>query len=266
MEEIELPYPNKEFKMEEIWIDLSKQSIWKMKEIKIKAIQILGISNSLKFWNSWSKHKVNVKCCESLQSLPELPWLLKTLKAKHYKSLKDVLLFLSTTAEQLLENRKWVLFWNCLNLDEHSLVAIALSAQFNFMKFVNQHLCRPDHYHYNLISDVIHESFQGVYLYPGSSVPEWLEYKKIEDYIIIDLSSTLTSPMRGFIGEFLQRDIDMSMNIRLEVSITISDGAGEKDNFIMCTHDYFDSIIESDQVCVMSDQRCSSFLNSKAEN
>ena len=58
MEEIELPYPNKEFKMEEIWIDLSKQSIWKMKKIKIKAIQILSISNSLKFWNFWSKHKV----------------------------------------------------------------------------------------------------------------------------------------------------------------------------------------------------------------
>ena len=53
-----MPYPNKEFKMEEIWIDLSKQSIWKMKEIKIKAIQILSISNSLKFWNSWSKHKI----------------------------------------------------------------------------------------------------------------------------------------------------------------------------------------------------------------
>jgi len=31
-----------------------------MKEIKIKVIQILDISNSLKFWNSWSKHKVNV--------------------------------------------------------------------------------------------------------------------------------------------------------------------------------------------------------------
>jgi len=58
MEEIELPYPNKEFKMKEIWIDLSKQIIWKMKEIKIKEIQILGISNSLKFWNSLSKHKV----------------------------------------------------------------------------------------------------------------------------------------------------------------------------------------------------------------
>ena len=60
MEEIELPYPNKKFKIEEIWIDLSKQSIWKMKEIKIKAIKILGISNSLKFWNSWSKYKVRI--------------------------------------------------------------------------------------------------------------------------------------------------------------------------------------------------------------
>jgi len=29
MEEIELSYQNKEFKMKEIWIDLSKQSIWK---------------------------------------------------------------------------------------------------------------------------------------------------------------------------------------------------------------------------------------------
>jgi len=35
--------------MEEIWIDLSKQKIWKIKEIKIKTIQILDISNSLKF-------------------------------------------------------------------------------------------------------------------------------------------------------------------------------------------------------------------------
>jgi len=62
MEKIELSYPNKEFKIEEIWIDLSKQSIWKMKEIKIKTIQIPGISNSLKFWNFWSKHKVIVSC------------------------------------------------------------------------------------------------------------------------------------------------------------------------------------------------------------
>jgi len=52
MEEIELSYPNKEFKIEEIWIDLSKQNIiWKMKEIKIKVIHILSISNFLKFWN-----------------------------------------------------------------------------------------------------------------------------------------------------------------------------------------------------------------------
>ena len=61
MEEIELPYSNKEFKIEEIWIDLSKQSR-KIKEIKIKEIQILTISNSflmfiivfkLSFYLSW---------------------------------------------------------------------------------------------------------------------------------------------------------------------------------------------------------------------
>jgi len=48
MEKIELPYPNKEFKIQEIWIDLSKQNS-RMKEIKIKAIQIPTISNFLKF-------------------------------------------------------------------------------------------------------------------------------------------------------------------------------------------------------------------------
>ena len=45
MEEIELFYPNKEFKMKEIWIHLSKQNIQKMKKIKIKTIQILDILN-----------------------------------------------------------------------------------------------------------------------------------------------------------------------------------------------------------------------------
>jgi len=67
MKKIELSYPNKKFKMKEIWIDLYKQSIWKIKEIKIKAIQILSILNSLKFWNSWSKQKVKVlkKVCGS---------------------------------------------------------------------------------------------------------------------------------------------------------------------------------------------------------
>jgi len=53
MEEIKLPYLNKKFKIEEIWIDLSKQDIWKIKKIKIKTIQI-----------SWNfkilKHKVKV--------------------------------------------------------------------------------------------------------------------------------------------------------------------------------------------------------------
>jgi len=63
MEEIELPYPSKGFKMEEIWIDLSK-----MKKIKIKAIQILGNSNSLKFWNCLSKHNVTFCVFEGIKN------------------------------------------------------------------------------------------------------------------------------------------------------------------------------------------------------
>ena len=78
MEKIELSYPNKEFKIKEIWIDLSKQSIWKIKEIKIKAIQILDISNFLKFWNSLSKHKVK----EINQESTRKQWAAKIMRKK----------------------------------------------------------------------------------------------------------------------------------------------------------------------------------------
>ncbi|KAL2997423.1 hypothetical protein AAZX31_09G040400 [Glycine max] len=74
--------------------------------------------------------------CKSLYTLPKLPRFLKVLIAQDCTSLKTVL-FPSTANEQLRENRKEVLFWNCLKLNQRSLEAIALNARINVMKFAN---------------------------------------------------------------------------------------------------------------------------------
>ncbi|XP_028223080.1 TMV resistance protein N-like [Glycine soja] len=199
---------------------------------------------------------LNVKECKSLQSLPELSPSLEILNARDCESLMTVL-FPSTAVEQLKENRKQVMFWNCLNLDEHSLVAIGLNAQINMMKFANHHLSTPNREHVENYND----SFQVVYMYPGSSVPGWLEYKTRNYHITIDLSSAPPSPQRSFVfcfvlGEFQRTDIIRT----LEFSITMNEGEGKEDSVSMYI-DYLGwSSIESDHVCVMYDQRCSEFL------
>ncbi|GAU28798.1 hypothetical protein TSUD_357840 [Trifolium subterraneum] len=72
----------------------------------------------------------------------------------------------------LKENKIRVSFWNCLKLDEPSLNAIGLNARINMMNFAFGN----------------HYDSQATYVYPGSSVPEWLEYKTTTDYMTIHLS------------------------------------------------------------------------------
>ncbi|KAG5116644.1 hypothetical protein JHK84_042757 [Glycine max] len=144
------------------------------------------------------------KLWDGVKSLPELPVSLETLDARQCISLKTVL-FPSTTAEQLKENRKQVLLLNCLNLDEHTLVAIGLKAQINVMKFANHILSTPSQNHVENCSDyhLKYCTYQFVYLYPGCSVPEWLEYKTTNDHINIDPSSAPPSPILGYIFCFV---------------------------------------------------------------
>ncbi|RDX71520.1 Protein SUPPRESSOR OF npr1-1, CONSTITUTIVE 1, partial [Mucuna pruriens] len=212
---------------------------------------------------------LNAQSCTLLKTLPELPPFLKYLNVKDCESLKTVLLFPSTSVEQLKENRKRVMFLNCLYLDEHSLVAIGLNAQINVMKFANQHLSTQNHDHVENYSDYDdnHLSYQAVYVYPGSNVPEWLEYKTIKDYLIIDLSYAPPSPMLGFIFCFvLGKYRDTARYRRLEVNITLSnvEGEGMKQSVRMYI-DFWNLTIKSDHECVMYDHGCSSFLNSKAK-
>ncbi|KAG2408153.1 60S ribosomal protein [Vigna angularis] len=70
-----------------------------------------------------SLQTLQVSKCKSLRNLSNLPSSLKTLKAIECKSLKTVS-FPSTADEQLTENKKRFLFWNCRNLDESSAEAI----------------------------------------------------------------------------------------------------------------------------------------------
>jgi len=86
-------------------------------------------------------------------------------------------------------------------LDEHSLINIGLNLQINLMEFAYQHLSTLEHdkvesyvdYKYN------HDSYQAAYVYPGSSVPEWLEYRTTKNDMIVDLSPPHLSPLLGFV-------------------------------------------------------------------
>ncbi|TKY72745.1 hypothetical protein E2542_SST01490 [Spatholobus suberectus] len=164
------------------------------------------------------------------------------------------------------------MFWNCLNLDEHSLVAIGLNTQINVIKFANHHLSTLNHDHVENYNDYDYadnyHSYQAIYVYPGSSVPEWLDYKTRKDYIIIDLSSAPPSSQLGFIfcfvlGKYQNRDAIE----RFEFNIIISDaeGEGKKDSVSMYIDFHWVETIESDHVYVMYDQRCCGFLNSRAK-
>ncbi|KAG2398563.1 Protein SUPPRESSOR OF npr1-1 [Vigna angularis] len=212
---------------------------------------------------------LEVSKCKSLQNLRNLPSSLKTLNAIECKSLKTVS-FPSTADEQLTENKKRVLFWNCRNLDESSAEAIGLNAEINLMELANQPLPTPsqEHQFYNDYEYNYH-SYQGIYVYPGSSVPAWFKHTEANGDIIIDLSSASPFELFGFIFCFvLNKFHDTDIIGRLEFNITISDvddvdegKMGSVKIYIDC---YSDWSIAPYHVCVMFDQRCSSTLNNIA--
>ncbi|BAT80151.1 hypothetical protein VIGAN_02313000 [Vigna angularis var. angularis] len=102
-----------------------------------------------------------------------------------------------------------------MKLDEPSLEAIGLNARINVMKFANQHLSAPkqdDFQNYNDYEKNFY-SYQAFYGYPGSRVPEWLEYKSAKYSVIIDLSSAPPSPVYGFIWCFVLVETFMILNL-----------------------------------------------------
>ncbi|KAK7349754.1 hypothetical protein VNO77_07390 [Canavalia gladiata] len=217
------------------------------------------------FKNLVSLRYLSVYSAKELHTITELPPSLETLEATDCMSLKIV--FFPSIDEQLKENRKEVYFWNCLDLDEQSVKAIELNAHINVMKSAYQHLSAPDdNYHdYNLS----HGLYQVKYVYPGSIVPEWLQYKTTKDDMIIDLSSTSHSSSLGFVFCFVVSYPKFKTIIghRFTFYITISDYDDEskKDSIDIYMSDSYIWLL-SDHVCVIYDQRCSRYLSNRAKN
>ncbi|QCE02407.1 internalin A [Vigna unguiculata] len=109
---------------------------------------------------------LDLRYYRNLSSLPELPPSIETLDARECVSLESVTF--PTIAEQWNENKKKVVFWNCLNLDERSLKAIETNARINMVKFAHRHLSTSG-------------DAQAIYVYPGSRVPEGLTHKTTHD-------------------------------------------------------------------------------------
>lgn len=193
-----------------------------------------------------------------LQTLPELPPSIQILDVDDCTSLKTVL-FPSKVAEQLKENKKSISFWNCLNLDKHSLMAIGLNAQINIMKISYQKLSALEH---DYVDDYDkYYKAKATSVYPGSKVPDWLAYRTThDDYINIDLSFAPHSTQFGFIFCFI---VPKVQSYGLGLKFSMSDGEGDIINMDL---DRPRNEIASDHVCLIYDQRCSHDLNSRAKN
>ncbi|KAG5069216.1 hypothetical protein JHK85_001593 [Glycine max] len=198
-------------------------------------------------------------------SLTELPASLEVLDATDCKSLKTV--YFPSIAEQFKENRREILFWNCLELDEHSLKAIGFNARINVMKSAYHNLSATGEKNVDFYLRYS-RSYQVKYVYPGSSIPEWLEYKTTKDYLIIDLSSTPHSTLLGFVFSFViaeSKDHNRAVFLDYPFYITVSEGEGESEKGgidIFVSH----TVRVESGVCVMYDQECSHYLHSRAKN
>nr|WIL59980.1 nodulation protein [Melilotus officinalis] len=209
--------------------------------------------------------KLEIRFCSNLLSLPVLPSSLKILLVQDVP-LKSVL-FPSTVTEQFKENKKRIEFWNCLNLDIFSLINIRLNVQINLMKFTHQRLSTLEHDKFESYVDYKDkfDSDQAVYVYPGSSVPEWLEYKTTKNNMIVDLSPPHLSPLLGFVFCFvLSEGTKFCDEIELNITTIDVEDDSEKDGVDIYMHVAFD--LKSDHVCMIYDQRCSQYLTRIAKN
>jgi hypothetical protein len=198
---------------------------------------------------------LNLKFCMKLQTLPELPSSVEIQLAELCKSLTTIL-FPSTAAEQFKENRKRVEFWNCGNLSEVSLEGIRLNAQINLMRSVHQHAQEHD-YKDN------YASYQTSYVYPGSSVPDWMLFKTTENHMIIDLSNTRLHPLLGIIFCFILAE-GFEYCDQIELSITTINDSEKEDVRIYMTRPFF--CMNMDHVCMIYDQPSSRYLTRLAKN
>jgi len=227
----------------------------KLKSLYLGRTHIESLPKSIK--NLTSLRYLGLHRCMELKTLPELPQSLETLDARGCVSLEDVA-FSLTASEQLKEKRKLVYFWNCHKLNEPSLKAIELNAQINMMSFSYQHISEWDRdrdhdQNYNHI----------MYVYPGSKVPEWLEYSTTRhDYITIDLLSAPYFSKLGFVfGFIIPTTTSEGSTLKFEIIVGEDDGKS-----IVLYLDRPRDGFESDHVHLMSNPMCSHYLASRVND
>jgi len=227
----------------------------KLEKLYLGHTHIKSLPKSIK--NLTRLRHLDLHHCSELQTLPELPPSLEILDADGCVSLENVA-FRSTASEQLKEKKKKVTFWNCLKLNEPSLKAIELNAQINMMNFSHQHIST---WHRDREHD--HDRNQGMYVYPGSKIPEWLEYSTSttrHDYITIDLFSAPYFSKLGFIFGFVIPTIS-SEGSTLKFKISDGEDEGIKIYLNRPRHG-----IDSDHVYLMYDPRCSHYLANRVND
>ncbi|MED6106637.1 hypothetical protein PIB30_006262 [Stylosanthes scabra] len=144
----------------------------KLEKLHLANSDIKGLPTSIKHLTSLKY--LDISGCKSLEALPKLPLSLETLDAEDCTSLKTTLF--PTINEQMKEKKKRVMFWNCLMLREQFRNAIAMNVHINIVRFANRYLSKLEQDHVGDSND--HgEAPEASYVYPGSTVPEWLEFQ-----------------------------------------------------------------------------------------
>ncbi|XP_014516350.2 disease resistance protein RML1A-like [Vigna radiata var. radiata] len=198
---------------------------------------------------------LDLRHCRNLSSLPELPPSIETLDCRECVSLGSVTF--PSIAEQWKENKKKVVFWNCLNLDERSLKAIETNARINMVKFAHRHLSTSGDAH-------------AIYVYPGSQVPEWLTHKTThddddDDDGDDDEDSITFAPNPSHLGYIFCLILPAVQYSERVLKLTVStEGEDEGDSMIV----YLDRphhTIKFDHVYLMYNEACSRFLTSRAK-
>ncbi|AES86731.2 disease resistance protein (TIR-NBS-LRR class), putative [Medicago truncatula] len=193
---------------------------------------IESIPSSIK--NLTRLRKLDIRFCSKLVALPELPSSVETLLVE-------------------CESLKTVFFPSVINL----------------MKFAYRHSAALLHHAKSNESNADYkdkfDSYQAVYLYPGSSVPEWFKYRTAQDDMIIDLSPFFLSPLLGFVFcSILAKDSQFCYQIELNITTIDVVDDEEKDGVSIFMYRYFFSSF-SDHVCMIYDPPCSRYLTSIAK-
>ncbi|XP_028800138.1 disease resistance-like protein DSC1 [Neltuma alba] len=192
--------------------------------------------------------KLNLGNCRKLHSVPELPPSIKELYTTNCTSLKRVMIS-SMAADQLREKiRVGSRFQNCVNLDEHSLRAVAMHSHVNMKRLAYEHLSNLGQG--NILGGPIDV------IYPGSNVPEWFVNRTRQSSVTVDLSSAPPSSVSlGFIfcvvvSRFPSNDKNfVGCDCYLEIN-------GERDMNMGAWTSINTCEFMSDHVCIWYDERC----------